>query len=157
MSVKGGVGKIVEYGGEGAVSFGQTRNAVDYIVRLVVEPSAIINLLVGWVFLVVDGEREVRAVILVDANAVCAFFDAARNFLRRGAAIAPLMGIAVLCHVATSGGVDASEVVKILAGGDANLHVKSCLVLKAGVLALFAPAPPGSWVRGLRWRLPRLC
>ena len=29
---------VVEYGGEGAVSFGQTRNAVDYIIRLVVEP-----------------------------------------------------------------------------------------------------------------------
>ena len=63
----------------------------------------------------------------------------------------------MLCHIATGGGVDANEVVKILAGSDTNLHVKSCLMLKAGVLALAAPAPPGSWLRGLRWRLSRLC
>ena len=47
---------VVEYGGEGAVSFGQTRNAVDYIVRLVVEPSAVVDFRVGRVGAWLQGE-----------------------------------------------------------------------------------------------------
>ena len=88
---------VVEYGGEGAVSFGQTRNAVDYIVRLVVEPSAVVDFRVGRVGAWFQGERSYRFAFRHEdvAGVGC---DVIHDDVFAGIAVFPLSGVAAVVH-----------------------------------------------------------